>query len=119
MTDFDQNSPAQAPGLFCIGEPLLIPFLLETAQPAKQTETILGAETWYCVISFEPNGSELAMHSQSIDDFEQIDPGTCRSIRDAIGERLQQSFRPETSGLSSHLERLMDELRRRDSESHY
>jgi hypothetical protein len=71
------------------------------------------------VISFEPNGPELAMNSQSIDDFEQIDPVTCRSIRDAIGERLQQNLCPDTSGLSSHLERLMDELRRRDSESHY
>jgi hypothetical protein len=40
---------------------------------------------------------------------------TCRSNRNAIGERLQQSLRPDTSGLSSQLEHLMDELRRRDN----
>ena len=47
-------------------------------------------------------------------DSEQIDRKTSRSICDAVGERLQQHFRPETSGLSSQLQRLMDELRRRD-----
>ncbi|SDS34456.1 hypothetical protein SAMN05444158_1767 [Bradyrhizobium canariense] len=59
------------------------------------------------------------MNSRTVDDFEQIDQVTCRSIRDAIGERLQQSLRPDTSGLSSHLERLMDELRRHDNESRH
>jgi hypothetical protein len=47
---------------------------------------------------------------------EQIDRKTSRSICDAIGERLQQSLRPDNSRLSSYLEHLMDELRRRDSE---
>ena len=46
---------------------------------------------------------------------ERIDPRTSRSICDAVGERLQQNLRPETSRLSPHLEQLMDELRRRDS----
>jgi hypothetical protein len=46
---------------------------------------------------------------------EGIDPRTSRSICDAVGERLQQNLRPETSRLSPHLEQLMDELRRRDS----
>jgi hypothetical protein len=81
----------------------------------KQAETIFGALTWCYVILLEPNGSELAMNSRTIDDFEQIDQVTCRSIRNAIGERLQQSLRPDTSGLSSQLEHLMDELRRRDN----
>jgi hypothetical protein len=48
------------------------------------------------------------------DDIEPIDRKTCRSICDAVGERLQQSLRPEPSRLSSHLEHLMNELRRRD-----
>ena len=39
-----------------------------------------------------------------------------RAICDAIGERLQQNLRPESSRLSSHLQHLMDELRRRDHE---
>ena len=47
---------------------------------------------------------------------EEIDGKTSRSICDAIGERLQQSLRPDTSRLSSHLQHLMDELRRRDGE---
>ena len=49
------------------------------------------------------------------DDSEQIDRRTSRSICDAVGERLQQSLRPE-SRLTSHLEHLMDELRKRDRE---
>jgi hypothetical protein len=48
---------------------------------------------------------------------EQIDHRTCVSICDAIGERLQQSMRPETE-LSPRLEELIEELRRRDSELH-
>ena len=58
--------------------------------------------------------AELTMNSRITDNSEQIDRKTSRSICDAVGERLQQSLRPETSGLSSHLQHLMDELRRRD-----
>ena len=54
-----------------------------------------------------------AMIAQSNRDFDQIDHKTCRSICDAVGERLQQSMRPEP-GLTSHLQQLMDELRRRE-----
>ena len=54
------------------------------------------------------------MNSQSNDDSEGIDGMTSRSICEAVAERLQQSLRPEPSRLSSHLEHLMGELRRRD-----
>jgi hypothetical protein len=54
------------------------------------------------------------MNRRISDDIEPIDRKTCRSICDAVGERLQQSLRPESSHLSSHLEHLMNELRRRD-----
>ena len=47
---------------------------------------------------------------------ETIDRATSRSICEAVGERLQQSLRPETLQPSSHLDHLMDELRRRDQE---
>jgi hypothetical protein len=57
---------------------------------------------------------ELVMNRRITDDIEPIDRKTCRSICDAVGERLQQSLRPEPSHLSSHLEHLMSELRRRD-----
>ena len=50
-------------------------------------------------------------------DFEQIDHKTSRSICDAVGERLQQSMRTDI-GLSPHLQRLVDELRRCDGELH-
>jgi hypothetical protein len=61
--------------------------------------------------------AELAMNSRITDDSEQIDRKTSRSICDAVGERLQQNLRPETSRLSSYLEHLMDELRKRDEDS--
>ncbi|HEY0568990.1 MAG TPA: hypothetical protein VGD13_12840 [Xanthobacteraceae bacterium] len=48
--------------------------------------------------------------------FESIDHRTCRSICDAVGERLQQHLRPLRSELPAHLARLMDELRRRDDD---
>ena len=56
------------------------------------------------------------MNSRINDNSEQIDRKTCRSICDAVGERLQQNLRPDSSRLSSYLQHLMDELRRRDTE---
>jgi hypothetical protein len=50
-------------------------------------------------------------------DSDQLDHRTCVSICDAIGERLQQSFRPE-SELSPRLRELVDELRRLDGDLH-
>jgi hypothetical protein len=58
------------------------------------------------------------MNNQIDSYFEELDHRTCRSICDAVGERLQQSIRPETS-LTSHLQHLMDELRRRDEGNPY
>jgi hypothetical protein len=57
------------------------------------------------------------MASRTADNSEQIDGKTSRSIRDAIGEKLQESLRPDTSRLSSYLQHLMDELRLRDRSS--
>ena len=48
-------------------------------------------------------------------DSDQIDRRTSRSICDAVGERLQQNLRPE-SRLPTHLEQLLDQLRKRDRE---
>lgn len=50
-------------------------------------------------------------------DSEQIDRRTSRSICDAVGERLQQSLRPEPR-LPTHLEQLLNELQRREREPH-
>ncbi|WFU69033.1 MULTISPECIES: hypothetical protein [unclassified Bradyrhizobium] len=57
------------------------------------------------------------MAGPSANDSEQIDRRTSRSICDAVGERLQQSIRPEPR-LPTHLEQLLDELRRRDRDPH-
>ncbi len=54
------------------------------------------------------------MNSRIDSSFEQIDHKTCQSICDAVGERLQQDFRPAQSELPPALARLLDELRRRD-----
>jgi hypothetical protein len=54
------------------------------------------------------------MNSRITDNSEGIDRRTSRSICDAVGERLQQDLRPESLRPSSHLQHLMDELRRRD-----
>ena len=51
------------------------------------------------------------------DSNETFDYRTSRSICDAVGERLQQNLRLECSSLSPRLQHLMDELRRRDSET--
>jgi hypothetical protein len=58
------------------------------------------------------------MNSRINEISETIDRATSRSICDAVGERLQQSLRPEALQPSSHLEHLLDELRRRDQEGH-
>ncbi|MGY0574334.1 hypothetical protein ACTGJ9_027355 [Bradyrhizobium sp. RDM12] len=57
------------------------------------------------------------MAGLSANDSEQIDRRTSRSICDAVGERLQQSIRPEPR-LPTHLEHLMDELRKRERDPH-
>ena len=54
------------------------------------------------------------MAGRTDDQNEAIDRKTSRSICKAVGERLQESLRVELSHLSSHLQQLMDELRRRD-----
>jgi len=48
-------------------------------------------------------------------DYEEIDHRTCRSICNAVGERLQERMRPEAP-LSPLLLRLVDQLRRQESE---
>jgi hypothetical protein len=57
------------------------------------------------------------MISRITDTAEQIDGKTSRSICDAVGERLQQSLRPDSLRPSSHLQHLMDELRKRDNDN--
>ena len=53
------------------------------------------------------------MNSRPNNGFDALDYKTSRAICDAVGERLQQSMRPEPV-LSDRLRQLLDELRRRD-----
>jgi hypothetical protein len=57
------------------------------------------------------------MNSRISNQSEEIDRKTSRSICDAVGEQLQQNLRPAPLRPSSHLQHLMDELRRRDNEN--
>ena len=52
-------------------------------------------------------------HGQITDNIE-IDDRTSRSICDEVGQRLQQDLRTEASPLPPYLDRLIDELRKRD-----
>ena len=47
-------------------------------------------------------------------DIESLDNKSSRAICDAVGERLRQVLRPGSANRSSHLQHLVDELRRRD-----
>jgi hypothetical protein len=80
--------------------------------------TISSLATWSSTISTERCDGVLAerlvMNHRINSHCEQIDRKTSQSICNAVGERLQQSMRPESS-LSPRLQQLMDELRRRDS----
>ncbi|MCC8938538.1 hypothetical protein CI1B_51140 [Bradyrhizobium ivorense] len=57
------------------------------------------------------------MTTQIENDPDQMDHKTCRYICDAVGERLQQNMRPEPT-LSSRLQQLLDEMRRRETDHH-
>jgi hypothetical protein len=54
----------------------------------------------------------MNVHQQ--DRVEPIDHKTSRSICDAVGERLQEQFRPDDGNLSIRLRKLLEELRRHD-----
>jgi hypothetical protein len=56
------------------------------------------------------------MNGPVTDNSETIDCKTIRSICNSVGERLQQSLRPDRSQPSRQLQQLLDELRRRDRE---
>jgi hypothetical protein len=93
------------------------PSFTENPPACPPGETISSAMTWFSITHLEmENEAEPAMNSRITDNSEQIDRKTSRSICEAVGERLQQDLRPEASRFSSHIEHLMDELRRRDNE---
>jgi hypothetical protein len=63
-------------------------------------------------------GRKTVMNNRITESSEPIDRKTSRSICDAVGERLQQTLHPDSSRLSSHLQHLIDELRKRDADEH-
>ena len=55
------------------------------------------------------------MKSLTADYIEPLDHKSSRSICNAVGERLQEILCPDPTDKSSHLQHLVDELRRRDA----
>jgi hypothetical protein len=53
----------------------------------------------------------------STDSTDPIDGKTSRSICNAVGERLQQSIRPDPERLPERLRHLMDALRQQDAKT--
>jgi hypothetical protein len=58
--------------------------------------------------------TEPTMNASNTETREPIDGRTCRSICDAVGERLQRDLRPVSSDLSPRLQHLLNEFKRRD-----
>jgi hypothetical protein len=56
------------------------------------------------------------MKGQRTEQSEAIDAKTSRAICDAVGEKLQQSMRPDFAHLPERLRHLIDALRRKDAE---
>ncbi len=54
------------------------------------------------------------MKASPAESSKPMDGKTCRSICDAVGERLQRDLQPDSAGLSPYLRGLLDELERRD-----
>jgi hypothetical protein len=65
-------------------------------------------------LSNEGSNRKTVMNNRITNSSELIDRKTSRSICDAVGERLQQTLRPDSSRLSPYLQHLMDEFRKRD-----
>jgi hypothetical protein len=91
-------------------------FLLERHAIRPQRETIPARTTCRNVNLQRQTKAEPVMSGRTTESSQTNDNKTSRSICDAVGERLQQSLRPEASRLSPHLQHLMDELRKRDGE---
>jgi len=53
--------------------------------------------------------------TENMPDTQMLDHQTSRSICNAVGERLQRDLSPQSLAASSQLERLIDELRRRET----
>jgi hypothetical protein len=54
------------------------------------------------------------MNSSTSNHIEPLDHKSTRSICEAVGERLQQTLRPDSAQMSSYLKHLVHELRALD-----
>lgn len=61
-----------------------------------------------------PKDREMAFRQPFNDRSDLMDRSTSRSICEAVGERLRQSMKPESTDLPSQLQRLLDEMQRRE-----
>jgi hypothetical protein len=85
---------------------------------APRAETNPTVTTWSCEHQPKQKRQTIwnpSMNVQTQSQVEPIDHKTSRSICDAVGERLQEQFRPDDGNLSIRLRQLLEELRRRDA----
>jgi hypothetical protein len=80
-------------------------------------ETIPARPTCFGVFQRQRARSGNLMQNQITDSEEHIDRTTTASICNAIGERLRQNLRPESTALPSRLQALLDEMRHQDRQS--
>jgi hypothetical protein len=80
-------------------------------------ETISAGMTCFGTKSLKNFAAEPVMNGRIEHYSEAIDGKTSRSICDAVGERLQQSLRPDSLDPSAELQHLLEQLRSRDSEN--
>ncbi len=78
---------------------------------AVERETFSGSVS-LALVGSSRDICEMEPHRQITDN---IDIDHSRSICDEVGERLQQHLRLEASRLPPYLNRLIDELRKRDA----
>jgi hypothetical protein len=80
------------------------------SSPARET---FSAPVTYPAVGSSREGTRMEPHGTITDNIE-IDHKTSRSICDEVGGWLQQDLSLEDSSLPPHLNRLIDELRKRD-----
>jgi hypothetical protein len=64
---------------------------------------------------FDETPTDDVMNASIPDIWEPIDGKTCRSICNAVGERLQRDLRFDSSHPSQYLQSLLDELEKRET----
>jgi hypothetical protein len=82
--------------------------------PARSRKQFRRHRVFPASVNCNGNTPEFVMAGLEPHHREEIDRKTSRSICEAVGERLQQSLKPNFMGPSARLDRLIEELRQRE-----